>query len=214
MQAVPGAFLAVVLALASLAASTMPRDAAAPITAAAPVEPAASTGVHADPMAAAVDEPEVDGAAVQVALRLSETDRFAQYSARLAAWVADARLRDEILRTVLAEAQRARLDPFLVLAIIQVESSFRPLAVSSAGARGLMQVMPFWAREMGAANADLFAMGINVRFGCEILRHYLALENGDLQQALSRYKGTPGRLDYSRLVIDTWRAWRREGVSV
>jgi len=217
MQAVLGSILVVALALTGLVASTSPPTAAATLATAPLADPDSSAAPNApavDLAASADDEPEVGGAAVQVALRLSESDRFAQYSARLASWVADAQLRDDILRTVLTEAQRARLDPFLVLAIIQVESSFRPLAVSSAGARGLMQVMPFWAREMGAAHADLFTMAVNVRFGCDILRHYLALENGDLQQALSRYKGTPGRLDYSRIVIDAWRHWRRDGVSV
>ena len=117
--------------------------------------------------------------------------------------------RREFLHTVRYEAQRAGLDPELVLGLIQVESGFRRYAVSSAGARGYMQVMPFWTRIIGDGDpAALFDMVTNIRYGCVILRHYLDLENGNLYMALGRYNGSRGRDAYPRAVLAAWQRWK------
>ncbi|QJR15961.1 transglycosylase SLT domain-containing protein [Usitatibacter palustris] len=94
------------------------------------------------------------------------------------------------------EAKRAGLDPHLVLAVIEIESKFRKYAVSKAGARGLMQVMPFWVKEIGTPTTNLFQERVNIRFGCVILRHYLDRENGNVFNALGRYNGSLGRAEY------------------
>jgi soluble lytic murein transglycosylase-like protein len=98
-------------------------------------------------------------------------------------------------------AQRAGLDPQLVLSVIQHESAFRKYAVSSAGARGYMQVMPFWTNLIGAAGHNLFHLRTNLRYGCVILRHYLDVEGGDLYRALGRYNGSLGRPEYPTAVL-------------
>lgn len=114
----------------------------------------------------------------------------------------------EILQTVYYESKRAGLDPSMVLAVITVESAFRKYAVSSAGARGYMQVMPFWARLIGDGDAKrLFHMQTNIRFGCVILRHYLDMERGDLFMALGRYNGSRGRATYPDLVFGAEKRW-------
>jgi soluble lytic murein transglycosylase-like protein len=128
-----------------------------------------------------------------------------EMSDRLAARVPDARFRVELLKTVHYEATRAGLDPQLVLGIIEVESGFKKYAVSSAGARGLMQVMPFWADLIGDRQTNLFHLRTNLRFGCTILRHYLDIEKGDLFRALGRYNGSLGRPEYPSLVLGAWR---------
>lgn len=116
--------------------------------------------------------------------------------------------RVEFLRTLHYEAQRAGLDPLLVLGLIQVESGFRRYAVSSAGARGLMQIMPFWARLIGTEEpAVLFDLRTNLRFGCVILRYYLDQERGDLFRALGRYNGSLGQAAYPEAVIAAARRW-------
>ena len=109
------------------------------------------------------------------------------------------------LRLVRYEAMRAGLDPHLVLAVIDVESKFRKYAVSKAGARGLMQVMPFWVKEIGAPADNLFQERINLRYGCTILRHYLDREHGNLQNALGRYNGSLGQADYPNRVLRAWK---------
>ncbi len=111
-------------------------------------------------------------------------------SRRLERKLPDARYRLELLKTVHYEATRARLAPELVLAVIEVESNFDQFAISSAGARGLMQVMPFWLKEIGKPGDSLFRMQTNLRYGCTILRYYLDKERGSLQRALKRYNGT------------------------
>jgi len=122
--------------------------------------------------------------------------------------------RVEFLRTLHYEAQRAGLDPLLVLGLIQVESGFRRYAVSSAGARGLMQVMPFWARLISAEDPGvLFDLRANLRFGCVILRHYLDQERGDLFRALGRYNGSVGQSAYPDAVIAAARRWGWSEVS-
>lgn len=118
-------------------------------------------------------------------------------------------VRQEFLSTLWYEAKRAGLAPSLVLGLIQVESNFRKFAVSSAGARGYMQVMPFWVRQIGDADhSKLFHMQTNLRFGCVILRHYLEREQGDLFMALGRYNGSRGKPDYPRAVLAAQRRWQ------
>ncbi len=126
-------------------------------------------------------------------------------SERLAKRVPDAKFRVELLKTVHYEATRAGLDPQLVLGVIFVESGFKKYAVSKAGARGLMQVMPFWVGLIGEGGHNLFHLHTNLRFGCVILRHYLDVERGDLFLALGRYNGSLGRPEYPTLVLAAWR---------
>jgi soluble lytic murein transglycosylase-like protein len=111
----------------------------------------------------------------------------------------------EFLALVRYEAIRAGLDPHLVLAVIDVESRFRKYAVSKAGARGLMQVMPFWVRELGSPGQNLFHERTNLRYGCTILRHYLDRERGNLSNALGRYNGSLGQPDYPNRVLKALR---------
>ena len=116
--------------------------------------------------------------------------------------------RKEFLQTVWYESRRAGLDPGLVLGLIQVESNFRKFAVSGAGARGYMQVMPFWTRVIGDGDASkLFHMQTNLRFGCVILRHYIDRERGDLFMALGRYNGSRGKPQYPNAVLGAGRVW-------
>lgn len=124
---------------------------------------------------------------------------------RLEKGVPDLRTRLDLLRTVHYEASRAGLDPQLVLAIITVESNFRKFAVSSAGARGYMQVMPFWVGLIGRKSENLFNLRTNLRYGCVILRHYLDTEKGDLSRALGRYNGSLGKIEYPNRVLRTMR---------
>ena len=119
------------------------------------------------------------------------------------------------LKTVYYEAQRAGLDPQLVLALIQVESGFKKYSVSLAGARGYMQVMPFWVGQIGQPDHNLFHIRTNLRYGCTILRHYLDIEKGDLYRALGRYNGSLGRPDYPNLVRAAWeKQWAWQPVRV
>jgi soluble lytic murein transglycosylase-like protein len=119
--------------------------------------------------------------------------------------------RIEFLKTVHYEATRAGLDPQMVLGLIQVESGFKKYAVSSAGARGYMQIMPFWTGLIADGDSrKLFDMRTNIRMGCVIMRHYLDLENGDLYMALGRYNGSRGRPEYPNAVTAAWKknwAW-------
>ena len=113
-----------------------------------------------------------------------------------------------LLQQVYTEARRASLSPELVLSVIQVESNFDRFAISEAGARGLMQVMPFWLKELGRPNDNLFDVQTNLRFGCTILRYYLDMEKGNITRALARYNGSRGSYRYPRLVYkaqsNTW----------
>jgi len=116
--------------------------------------------------------------------------------------------RKEFLQTVWYESRRAGLDTGLVLGLIQVESNFRKFAVSRVGARGYMQVMPFWARLIGDGDAGkLFHMQTNLRFGCVILRHYIDRERGNLFMALGRYNGSRGKPQYPNAVFAASRNW-------
>ena len=120
----------------------------------------------------------------------------------------DFNTRIEFLQTVWYEAQRAGLDVSLVMGLIQVESAFRKYAVSSVGARGYMQVMPFWSRVIGDGDpGKLFHMQTNLRFGCVILRHYLERERGDQFMALGRYNGSRGKSPYPDAVFGAQRNW-------
>jgi soluble lytic murein transglycosylase-like protein len=126
--------------------------------------------------------------------------------------VRDERLARELLEMVRYEALRAGLEPRLVLAVIDVESGFRKYAVSTAGARGYMQVMPFWVREIGMPGQNLFHARTNLRYGCVILRHYLQVENGNLANALGRYNGSLGRPEYPQRVLRAMDArWTSAG---
>jgi soluble lytic murein transglycosylase-like protein len=121
---------------------------------------------------------------------------------------ADHHTRVEFLEALWYESKRAGLEPALVLGLVQVESGFRKYAISSAGARGYMQVMPFWARLIGDGDETrLFHLQTNLRFGCVILRHYLQLERGDMFMALGRYNGSRGRAEYPNAVFANRRQW-------
>lgn len=120
----------------------------------------------------------------------------------------DFQTRVEFLQTVWYETRRAGLDTTMVLGLIQVESAFRKFAVSRVGARGYMQIMPFWARLIGDGDAGkLFNMQTNLRFGCVILRHYLDRERGDTFMALGRYNGSRGRAEYPNAVYAAQKRW-------
>lgn len=125
-------------------------------------------------------------------------------SGRLARRIPNRVSREEFLVTVHYEAKRAGLNPQMVLGLIQVESNFRKYAVSSAGARGYMQVMPFWVKLLGANEHNLFHLRTNLRYGCVILKHYLDIENGNLFRALGRYNGSLGYAEYPNLVLRAW----------
>jgi soluble lytic murein transglycosylase-like protein len=131
---------------------------------------------------------------------------LAHYSGRLQRWLPDPFYRVKLLREIHFEASRAGLEPSLVLAVIDVESDFDRFAVSRSGARGLMQVMPFWKKEIGHPRDDLFHPATNLRYGCTILRHYLQLADGDFRDALARYNGSASRFEYARKVLAAWRA--------
>jgi soluble lytic murein transglycosylase-like protein len=144
--------------------------------------------------------------------KLDEVDWLTAMSRRLDLRIRDHRTRIAFLKSVHYESSRAGLDPQLVLGLIQVESGFKKYAVSAAGARGFMQVMPFWVKLVGAKGDNLFDMRKNIRYGCVILRHYLDLEKGDLYRALGRYNGSLGRPEYPRAVEAAWKnQWRYDG---
>jgi soluble lytic murein transglycosylase-like protein len=164
---------------------------------------------------------------VQTALQASISDKAApdpifpsvrekinwltEMSRRMAKYMPNRRARIAFLKTVYYEAQRAGLNPQMVLGLIQVESHFRKYAVSSSGARGYMQVMPFWVKLIGRPSQNLFHLRTNLRYGCTILRHYLDIEHGDLYRALGRYNGSLGSPGYPNAVRAAWkRQWSWE----
>ncbi|MBY0466812.1 MAG: lytic transglycosylase domain-containing protein [Burkholderiales bacterium] len=125
---------------------------------------------------------------------------------------AELQSRTDFLQTVWYESKRAGLDVNLVLGLVQVESAFRKFAVSVVGARGYMQIMPFWSRLIGDGDASkLFHMQTNLRFGCVILRHYLDRENGNLFMALGRYNGSRGKPEYPNAVLAAAAKWGYSG---
>jgi soluble lytic murein transglycosylase-like protein len=165
-------------------------------------------------------------ASIQAALQKNVSDRaspnlvfrdpqeanawLSSMSQRLERAFPDAGQRRDFLVTVQYEAARAGLDPQMVLGLIQVESGFKKYAVSSAAARGYMQVMPFWVKLIGTPDNNLFHQRTNLRYGCTILRHYLDMEKGNLYRALGRYNGSLGQPDYPNLVLGAWKnhwAW-------
>jgi soluble lytic murein transglycosylase-like protein len=135
----------------------------------------------------------------------SEADAWLkEMSYRLRKRIPDEESRLDFLGTVHYEATRAGLEPELVLGLIEVESGFKKYAVSSVGAHGYMQVMPFWVREIGTGEHNLFHLRTNLRYGCTILRYYLDIEKGDLYRALGRYNGSLGHPKYPNLVRAAW----------
>ena len=140
--------------------------------------------------------------------RLRFEQWLATMSERLKRKLPDERLRVEFLTTAWYEATRAGLDPGLVLGLIQVESAYRKYAVSMVGARGYMQVMPFWTGVIGDNDrSKLFNMQTNLRYGCAILRMYIDMEAGSLYLALGRYNGSRGRPEYPNSVLAAWKKW-------
>jgi soluble lytic murein transglycosylase-like protein len=132
-------------------------------------------------------------------------------SSRLATRIKDPDERLHILKLVHYEAKRAELDPELVLALINVESNFDRFAISSAGAQGLMQIMPFWLDEIGRPDDNLFDINTNLRFGCTILNIYLKRERGDMRKALARYNGSVGKNWYpARVYKALGSRWYRQ----
>lgn len=130
-------------------------------------------------------------------------------SHKLKRYVKDHEERLHILRLVHREAKRADLEPELVLAVIQIESAFNPYAVSVVGAQGMMQVMPFWKKEIGRPDDNLIDLETNLRYGCTILRHYIDREKGNIAPGLARYNGSYGRDKYPRKVMGAWfDRWR------
>ncbi len=135
---------------------------------------------------------------------------FDTMSRRLHSRMPDNMVRSEFLQTLWYEARRAGLEPALVLGLIQVESGFRKYAISKAGARGYMQVMPFWTRVIGDGQPSrLFHMQTNLRYGCAILRMYIDMERGDLYLALGRYNGSRGKPEYPNAVRTAWKRWEQ-----
>ena len=155
-----------------------------------------------------------DRAPVSLQFEKSEDGRkwLAEMSVRLLRRIPDRKTRTDFLAAVHYEARRAGLDPQMVLGLIQVESGFKKYAVSSAGAHGFMQVMPFWVALIGKKNHNLFSLRMNLRYGCVILRHYLDIEKGDYFRALGRYNGSLGRAEYPNAVQAAWKSsWSYEG---
>ena len=136
---------------------------------------------------------------------LDAVEWLAEMSPRLERRIPNREYRLDLLRSIHYEATRAGLDPQLVLGLMQVESGFRKYAVSSAGARGYMQVMPFWVKLIGRPDDSLFDLRTNLRYGCTILRHYLDIEKGDLFRALGRYNGSLGKPEYPNMVRAAWQ---------
>ena len=181
----------------SLAAALLPASAQAGAQQYEPLAASVQAALHA----AIADRaaPEAQFPSMQ-----EKIDWLTEMSSRLTRRMPDREARLEFLKTVYYEAKRAGLDPQMVLGLIQVESGFKKYSVSSAGARGYMQVMPFWVRLIGSKDSNLFHMRTNLRFGCTILRHYLDIENGDIYRALGRYNGSLGKPEYPNMVRGAW----------
>ncbi|HSM20876.1 MAG TPA: lytic transglycosylase domain-containing protein [Rubrivivax sp.] len=190
--------------LALLGASLPLRPAYAGGQVEEPLADAVRTALAASVADAAPPKPRFDN----VDDRLAYLRWLGAASERLKRRKAEHHTRIEFLEAVWSESRRAGLETSLVLGLIQVESGFRKYAVSRAGARGYMQVMPFWTRLIGDGEPSrLFHMQTNLRFGCVILRHYLDRERGDLFMALGRYNGSRGRAEYPNLVFGARRQW-------
>ena len=191
--------------LLALAAALLPLLAQAGAQQYEPLAASVQAALHAAIADRAAPEPQFPSIQEKV-------DWLTEMSARLSRRIPDREARLDLLKTVYYEAKRAGLDPQMVLGLIQVESGFKKYAVSSAGARGYMQVMPFWVKLIGSKDSNLFHMRTNLRFGCVILRHYLDIEQGDLYRALGRYNGSLGKPEYPNMVRGAWEkqwGWRR-----
>lgn len=128
-------------------------------------------------------------------------------SSRMERWEPVPAERIELLSLIHAEATRVNLEPGLVLALIQVESAFNRFAISSAGARGLMQIMPFWKKEIGRTDDNLLDIPTNLRYGTTILAHYIEVEKGSVIRALARYNGSKGQTWYPKRVLTYWNKY-------
>ena len=182
----------------------MPR----PARAGAQIEEPLANAVRSALAAAVADAAPPRPAFDSIEARLKYLKWLGTLSERLKQRKAEHLTRVEFLEAVWYESKRAGLETSLVLGLVQVESGFRKYAVSIAGARGYMQVMPFWARLIGDGDASrLFHMQTNLRFGCVILRHYLEVERGDMFLALGRYNGSRGRAEYPNAVFAARRRW-------
>ncbi len=202
-----GRGLRAALVLALLLAVIAPRLAVAGAQREEPLADQVRTALAAAVADSAPPRPAFD----EIEDRLAYLRWLGAMSERLKRRKAEHAVRVEFLETVWYEAKRAGLEPALVLGLIQVESGFRKYAISRAGARGYMQVMPFWTRSIGNGEASaLFHLQTNLRFGCVILRHYLELERGDLFLALGRYNGSRGRSEYPNAVLASRRHWLPE----
>ena len=140
--------------------------------------------------------------------RIKYLNWLGEMSTRLSKRIPDMQTRRELLEAIWYESKRAGLDTAMVMGLMQVEAAFRKYATSVVGARGYMQVMPFWSRVIGDGDAKkLFQMQTNLRYGCSILRMYIDMENGDLYLALGRYNGSRGRPEYPKAVLANWKNW-------
>lgn len=196
----------VVLALSALAINSTPALAGAqlyePLSASVQTALSRAVSDQAPPTTAFGDSVEAD-------------DWLTEMSTRLEKRIPDRAARLELLRAVHYEATRAGLDPQLVLGLIHVESGFKKYALSTVGARGYMQVMPFWSKLLGRGEDNLFHLRTNLRYGCTILRHYLDIEKGDIFRALGRYNGSLGQAEYPNLVRGAWQTqWNYSRVKI
>ena len=190
--------------LLSPLAATLPSPAHAGAQKEEPLADAVRSALSAAIANSAPPKPAFD----TIEARLAYLRWLGAMSTRLQRRKAEHITRVEFLETIWYESKRAGLEPALVLGLVQVESGFRKYAISSAGARGYMQVMPFWTRLIGDGDAaSLFHMQTNLRFGCVILRHYLDAERGDLFLALGRYNGSRGKPQYPNAVFGARKAW-------
>ena len=192
------------LLVSGLAVLAPTREARAGAQVEEPLANAVRSALHAAVTDSAPPKPSFDN----MDERLKYLRWLGSVSERLRKRTTEHMTRVDFLQAVWYESKRKGLEPALVLGLIQVESGFRKYAISSAGARGYMQVMPFWARVIGDGDASrLFHMQTNLRFGCVILRHYLDRERGDLYLALGRYNGSRGRPEYPNAVFASQRLW-------
>jgi soluble lytic murein transglycosylase-like protein len=192
------------VALIAVVACALPRLSLA----GAQIEEALADSVRSALSAAVADDAPPRPSFTDMEQRLAYLRWLGAVSERLKQRMSEARVRIEFLETLWYEAKRAGLEPALVLGLIQVESGFRKYAVSAVGALGYMQIMPFWARQIGDGDtAKLFHMQTNLRFGCVILRYYLERERGDMAMALGRYNGSRGRAEYPNAVLASRLQW-------
>ena len=190
------------------AAACLPRPAFAGAQQEEPLADAVRSALSAAIASDAPPKPRFDA----IEPRLAYLRWLGEMSERMKRKKSEAQTRIEFLETIWYESARAGLEPALVLGLVQVESGFRKYAISVAGARGYMQVMPFWSKLIGDGQASrLFHMQTNLRFGCVILRHYLDLEKGNLYLALGRYNGSRGRPEYPNMVMGARKGWLMPG---